>query len=184
MVSQLGSYITESANKIINFGNVLQQLEGEPKKRVPPTKQQLSKGLHVEDGLSNAIGESVPVYSSSRTRPSKISLPPQLDGILEEDSTKLMLSPANVSERGIIVSTSFTHNTSTHTRDTKRRESEYSTPPETPVPFLVASSSSSNQATYSSSASKSYAGTDADGEEEMEVDESAEMEWEDLRKDI
>jgi hypothetical protein len=107
-----------------------------------------------------------------------------LHGIPEEDSSKSMPSPANVSEKGIIVSTFFTNSMSTDTRDTKRCESEYLTPPETPVPSLVASSFSNNQTTYSSLASESDVGTDADGEEDMEVDESAEMEWEDLRKDI
>ena len=183
MVSQIGSYTSESANEIVNFGNILQRLEGEPRKRVPPM-QQLSKDSRVDDRLSDAIGESAPAYFSSRTRPLKTSSPPQLHGIPEEDFTKSMPSPANVSEKGIIVSTSFTNSTSTDTRDTKRRESEYSTPPETPVPSLIVSSSSSNQTTYSSSASESDAGTDADGEEDMEVDENAEMEWEDLRKDI
>jgi hypothetical protein len=105
-----------------------------------------------------------------------------LHGIPEEDTINLTLSLACSSKNDTTIYTSSTSNMPMGMNITKHHESVLSMPPDTPPPSLTTDSLSSDQMNYSAVTSES--GTDVDGEQDMEIDETAEMEWEVFKKDI
>jgi hypothetical protein len=179
MVSHMEFNTEDLANKIIEFKK---QLEKGYKKQARPTDQLPSMELPISNKPFDATGKSNRVYSSSPTHLLKKSLPPQLHGILEEDVINSTQSLARASKNDTTNYTSSTSNMPMGMNITKCHELVLSMLPDTPPPYLTMDFSSSDQMNYSTATSE--LGTNADGEQDMEIDKTAEVEWEVLRKDI
>jgi hypothetical protein len=154
------------------------QIEKDTKQTNVPSEQQQSKGPTAGGNAETATGESAPASSKSLAAQQKNYSAPQSHGTQASNAT--IQSPASIFANAGTDYSSCNKSRQTTTNNTRRLSPILATPPSTPPPTLTTVSSSDEYSPVSSGNN-----SDADGDSDVEMDsESADMEWEILRKEI